>query len=350
MRLDELDYDLPPDLIADRPSEPREGCRLMVVDRKTGAIEHRVFTDLPGWLNAGDLLVLNRARVSPARMFVHRPEHAAERIEILVVDGGVSWQCRALIRPSRKVRSGSVMRSAGGEVAIRAGERDAEGFWPLELEDPSRNWQQVLEDEGHVPLPPYILKRRADHSDRPEDRVWYQTAFADQEGAVAAPTAGLHFTEGMLQQVRERGVKIERLFLKVGPATFLPVRTETVEAHPMGSEEYEVNEATVARVAAARRRKGRVIAVGTTVVRTLESVADPDGRLRAGRGSTRLLIAPPFEFRVTDALITNFHLPRSTLLALVYALAGARLIRQAYAEAIARRYRFYSYGDAMLIL
>jgi S-adenosylmethionine:tRNA ribosyltransferase-isomerase len=350
MRLEELDYDLPPELIADHPAEPRESCRLMVVDRRSGEIRHGVFTDLVECLKPGDLLALNTARVTPARLFAHRPSHEQEKIELLAIDAGDSRSAHVLAQPCRKLRAGADLVSAETGTLIRVVERAADGSWRLELREDGQTWRQLLNREGHVPLPPYILKRRSDRSDRPEDREWYQTTFADRDGAVAAPTAGLHFSEELLARIERRGVGIARLFLKVGPATFLPVRTATVEEHPIGGEEYEVSEGTAAQVSAARKGGGRIVAVGTTAVRTLESAAAADGKVKAGRGETRLLIAPPFRCRAVDALVTNFHLPRSTLLALVFAFAGEDLIRRAYAEAVARRYRFYSYGDAMLIL
>ncbi len=350
MLLEELNYHLPPERIAERPCEPRDACRLLVLERVTGRMEHLFFRDLPRFLRAGDLLVLNSAKVTPARVRATLEDASGTEVELLVTDAGTDAQCRAMLSPSRKVRPGSLLRTRRLGAPIRVVERGEHGFWKLQLMESDGGWRQVLEREGEMPLPPYILKRRAVATDVPEDRAWYQTVFAEREGAIAAPTAGLHFTREMLEGLEGRGVGSTRLFLRVGAGTFLPIRTERVEDHRLLPEEYELDGDCVARIVRAREGRGRVVAVGTTVVRTLEYAALGGGGLRPGTGQTTLMIHPPFSFQVVDGLLTNFHLPRSTLLALVSAFAGTDLVRRAYQEAIQREYRFYSYGDAMLIL
>jgi S-adenosylmethionine:tRNA ribosyltransferase-isomerase len=237
-----------------------------------------------------------------------------------------------------------------GGAALYLGERLLSGEWQVFVESMEGGWSAVITREGHMPLPPYILKMRDGREDLPEDRDWYQTAFADRDGAVAAPTAGLHFTVQMLEDLVARGIGVARIFLRVGPGTFLPVRVERVEDHPLLSEEFEIKADCAERIRQTRVGGGRVIAVGTTVVRALEHCVRAHGEVVATTGATSLLVSPPFEFRAVDGLLTNFHLPRSTLLALVYAFGGTTEVRAAYAEAIRERYRFYSYGDAMLIL
>lgn len=349
MKLDELDYQLPAELIAERPAAPRDACRLMVVRRGDGTVTHHVFRDLPRLLSKADLLVLNSARVTPARMFA-REEPESAPVELLVVDAGDSSRCGALIRPAKKVGEGMWLRGVETGTRLRVLSRTAVGSWEVEIEDRNLGWRGLLEKEGHMPLPPYILKRRAAKSDQPEDREWYQTAYADRDGAIAAPTAGLHFSTELLGQLEASGIESARVFLKVGLGTFQPVRTEMVEEHRLLPEEYELRGEEARRIELARQRGGRVVAVGTTAVRTLEFCADDDGSLRAGTGETGLLITPGHRFRVVDALITNFHLPKTTLLALVYAFGGKELMRRAYDQAVREKYRFFSYGDAMLIL
>ncbi|MDD2710389.1 MAG: tRNA preQ1(34) S-adenosylmethionine ribosyltransferase-isomerase QueA [Verrucomicrobiae bacterium] len=350
MRLDELDFHLPPDLIACQPVEPRDACRLLVLNRSTRQIEHRHFSDLPSCLKPGDLLVMNNAKVTPARIFVHRPENPREMIELLLLDASDSVLCHALASPSRKLKPGGALLSRQTQARIRILPRDNNEAWTLELEGASNGWRRLTETEGHMPLPPYILKKRGTRESLVEDRAWYQTTFAERDGAIAAPTAGLHFTPALLDRLRTSGIATTQVFLKVSAATFLPVRTATLEEHPMGLETYDIPSAASQAIETAKSEKRRIIAVGTTVVRTLESAIAGKPRLQPGENETRLLISPPHSFRLVDALTTNFHLPRSTLLALVYAFADKELIRHAYDEAVKQHYRFYSYGDAMLIL
>ena len=328
MDLAEFDYELPRELIAQRPLGQRDASRLMVLPRGSGPVEHRSVRELPSLLRPGDLMVLNDARVIPARLHGHKAKTGGT-VELLLVEplGGQEWL--ALGQSSKPLRAGAtveVMGSAievvqvrgGGELVVRL---------PLEGE---RLWA-FLEQAGEVPLPPYI-----EHAPGPEDRERYQTVYARERGAVAAPTAGLHFTPELLARLN-----VAYVTLHVGPGTFLPVRTQRIEEHRMHSERYFVPAAT----AEALQKAGRVIAVGTTALRTLEASGG-----RAGPGATDLFITPGYRFRAVQGLFTNFHLPRSTLLMLVSAFAGRERVLAAYREAIARRYRFFSYGDAMVIL
>lgn len=348
LRADEFDYPLPEALIAQDPTPRRDASRLMVVTRGAGArgIRHRRFWDLPDWLRAGDCLVVNDSRVIPARLFARRGGPDGARVEILLIerldDGAVPQrqEWRAMVKPGRKVREGDTLVLAG-DLACRVLDRDPQGGRVLRFEgaDPARRLREL----GRLPLPPYIRRE-------PQDPRRYQTVYAAGEGSIAAPTAGLHFTPDLLAQLEARGVTIARVTLHVGPGTFRPVRTERVEDHVLDPESFIVPESTARAVAAARRRGGRVVAVGTTVTRTLETVARPDGTIRPGRGRTDLFILPGHRFLAVDALLTNLHLPRSTLLMLVSAFAGRNLVREAYREAVRCRYRFFSFGDAMLLL
>jgi S-adenosylmethionine:tRNA ribosyltransferase-isomerase len=362
----DFDYALPDDRIAQEPAA-RGASRLLVLDAPAGSpARHRRVADLPELLRPGDLLVVNDTRVIPARLFGRRVAEAGGeggRVELLLVErleraaspdagavdgpgaaSGEEWV--VLARPGRKARPGARIRFAGGlEAAVLA--RLGDGRYRVRFSAPV---EPQLERLGHVPLPPYIKR-----PDRPEDRERYQTVFAERPGAIAAPTAGLHFTPELLARLAARGIATARVTLHVGIGTFKPVTAELVHEHAMDEERYEVPEATTAAIAEARRRGGRVVAVGTTVVRTLESAAAraeaagaPPGEVAAGAGRTELFIYPGFRFRAVDLLLTNFHLPRSTLLILVAAFAGRERVLAAYQEAIAEGYRFYSYGDAML--
>lgn len=343
-RLEDFDYQLPPELIAQSPAEPRDRARLMVLSRDGGRLEHAVFRDLPDYLDPADCLVLNDTRVVPARLFGRLP--GGGRVEVLVVNrvGPGCWE--ALVRPGRRVRPGAVLRFPGdGEEALEATvlDRTPEGGRLLAFGN-DRTVIDWLNRYGRLPLPPYI------HT-APADPERYQTVFARVRGSVAAPTAGLHFTEELLDRLRHKGVTVTHITLHVGPGTFLPMRTADPRDHRVPPERYRVPEAAAQAIAAARSRVGKVVAVGTTVVRALETAAAADGTVRAGAGSTDLVIRPGYRFRVVEGLITNFHLPRSTLMMLVGAFMGDHeRLRRAYATAVAERYRFYSFGDAMLIL
>jgi S-adenosylmethionine:tRNA ribosyltransferase-isomerase len=315
----------------------RDSSRLLVLRRETGAVEDRVFRDLPELLSPGDLVVVNRSRVIPARLLGRRA--AGGRVEILLLRP-LADRWEALVRPSRRLRVGERVEVGDGfDVVIE--DRAPGGRRLVRLLARAGDVTAALEQYGHTPLPPYI--RRAD---RPGDRERYQTVYAREKGSVAAPTAGLHFTPALLQRLKARGIDVAEIVLHVGPGTFLPVRVEQVEDHRVEPEPYTIPEETSAAMARARR----VVAVGTTTVRTLESSAARFGGVRAGDGSADVVIVPGFEFRVVKALLTNFHLPRSSPLLLVSAFAGRQKVLAAYHRAIESGYRFYSYGDAMLVV
>ena len=343
MKVSEFDYYLPKELIAKFPVEPRDSARLLVLNRRTGELEHRIFKDIVDYLNPGDLLVVNDTKVIPARLFGKL--ETGGRVEVLLVRQVEPDVWEVMARPARKLKEGkrvvfdeelsAVVTGYGGE-----GKR----FLRFELAG-DRSFMDKLEEIGHVPLPPYI-----EREERPEDREKYQTVFARREGAVAAPTAGLHFTEELLRRLENKGIIIKPVTLHVGPGTFKPVKVENVEDHRMDYETYSVPEETAKAIEETRKRGNRIVAVGTTVVRTLESAAGEDGTVKAGEGRTNLFIYPGYRFKVVDALITNFHLPRSTLIMLVSAFGGKERVLNAYREAVKKGYRFYSYGDAMLIV
>ena len=338
MRVDDFDYHLPDERIAHHPLPRRSGSRLLCLARPSGRVRHAQFPDLPGLLKAGDLLVVNDTRVLPARLYARKS--SGGQVEILLERVRGPRECLAQVRASKAPRAGSRLLLPGGE-ALRVQGRQGP-FFALQIEGPE-SLELLLERHGHMPLPPYIAR-----PDEAADRQRYQTVYAAVPGAVAAPTAGLHFDELLLQALRDKGVGIGRVTLHVGAGTFQPVRVEHVEQHEIHAERLLVDDALCRQVAETRAAGGRVIAVGTTSVRALES-AVVDGELRPFDGDIRIFIYPGYRFQVVDGLITNFHLPRSTLLMLVSALAGVDAIRSAYAEAIAGQYRFFSYGDAMYI-
>jgi S-adenosylmethionine:tRNA ribosyltransferase-isomerase len=361
VKLSDFDYHLPPGLIAQHPAPARDESRLMVLDRSSGALSHARFRDLPERLRPGDLLVANDTRVLPARLFarVARQGGGDREVEVLLlreepaVPPARVWS--ALARPAKALRQGvglTFLDPAWRGRVVAVGERGVRSvsFEPAAAgaggagAEGAGDFETWLSRVGRIPLPPYIERR-----DEPEDRVRYQTVFARESGSVAAPTAGLHFTDATLDAVRSRGAGFATVTLHVGPGTFRPVTAENPEEHVLDPEPYRVPPETAAAIGAACERGGRVIAVGTTSVRTLEAWSR-DGRPADGAWrETGLFILPPFEFQVVDAMITNFHLPRSSLLFLVSAFAGRDLIRKAYDAAVAEEYRFYSYGDAMLI-
>ena len=342
MLTSEFDYDLPQELIAQRPIEPRDASRLLVVDRAKGALAHRRFRDLVEYLRPGDILVANESRVIPARLHA-RKEPSGGRVEMLLLARRDAVRWEALVKGRRFV-PGQRFRliGAGGDAGVGGvveGVTDAGGRL-LCFDEPL---EPHLEGVGEVPLPPYIHEPLAD----PER---YQTVYARVQGSAAAPTAGLHFTPDLVRRIGEMGVEWAWVVLHIGLDTFRPVTEEAVEAHRIHSEYGVLSAEAAERINAARARGGRLIAVGTTAVRVLETAAGDDGRIRPWEGHTRLFIYPGYRFRAVDALITNFHLPRSSLLMLVSALAGVDLVRRAYREAVRERYRFYSFGDGMLIL
>jgi S-adenosylmethionine:tRNA ribosyltransferase-isomerase len=333
----DFDYDLPEESIAQEPA-PRGESRLLVLDAE-GSDRHRQVRDLPRLLRAGDLLVLNDTRVIPARLFGQREGGGGGRMEILLIEkaGDLEWD--ALVRPGRRVRPGTVLRFEELTAEVMEKREDQSPRYRLRFSEPV---EPHLDRLGHVPLPPYIRR-----PDREADRERYQTVYARNPGAVAAPTAGLHFTEAILEEASAAGIGVAWVTLHVGIGTFKPISAERVEDHRMDRERYEVSEETAEAIRRTQTSGGRVVAVGTTVVRTLESAAS-DGEVRPGGGSTELFITPGFRFRAVDVLLTNFHLPRSTLLMLVSAFAGRERVLAAYEEAVREGYRFYSYGDAML--
>jgi S-adenosylmethionine:tRNA ribosyltransferase-isomerase len=340
----DFDYELPPELIAQAPVEPRDRSRLMVIDRAGGVLSHRVFADLPELLRPGDCLVRNDSRVLPARLVGER-ERTGGRWEGLFLgvaaDGG--WECLATTR-GKPVPGEWIRIDAGLRLELVA--KGEGGRWRVRPE-PAGSHVALLEAHGRVPLPPYIRKGVA----APDDRACYQTTYARESGSVAAPTAGLHFTPALFERLAARGVAVADVTLHVGIGTFRPIEAERVEDHVMHGEWARIDAAAVAAIDAARAAGGRVIAVGTTSVRTLETAAARGGgRVAPFEGVTDLYIRPGHAFRGLDGMITNFHLPRSSLIVLVAALAGLDLVRRAYDEAVRERYRFYSYGDAMLVV
>ncbi|MDE3152533.1 MAG: tRNA preQ1(34) S-adenosylmethionine ribosyltransferase-isomerase QueA [Gemmatimonadota bacterium] len=337
----DYDFFLPPSLVASVPVEPRDAARLMVVDRATGTITHRRFSDLETLIPPGDVLVLNRSRVLRARLLGTRDSGAPAEILLLKPLGGDAWE--AMVSPGGKLKPGRVVHIAPGfDVAVQSVTERRTRVVRLITRGPA---DAAIEAHGHIPLPPYIQR-----PDEPADRERYQTVYARESGSVAAPTAGLHFTTRLLDALAAKGVKRAEVLLHVGAGTFKPVEVEDPALHVMHEEWYSVNDDAARAVNDARARGGHIWAVGTTAVRTLESAALPDGTLVPGQGDTRIFIRPPYGFRAVDRLITNFHLPRSTLIMLVAAFAGYDLTMRAYRTAVAEGYRFYSYGDAMVIL
>ena len=338
MKLSDFMYDLPEERIAQTPVEPRDHSRLMVIHRDTGDIEHKHFYDIIDYLNPGDCLVINETKVIPARLYGERPTGGAVEVLLLKQLGPKRWE--TLVRPGRKLKPGAEVSFGDGRLKCRVMETTDVGGRIVEFECEG-SFEAALDALGEMPLPPYIHEKLA-------DRDRYQTVYAKQEGSAAAPTAGLHFTPQLMDRIRDKGVDIVPVLLHVGLGTFRPVKVENIEEHEMHSEYFEVTQDAADRVNAARQRGGRIIAVGTTSVRTLESAAE-DGRLVAKRGDTNIFIKPGYRFQLVDALITNFHLPGSTLIMLVSALWDRERILAAYKTAVEDEYRFFSFGDAMLI-
>jgi len=343
MRTSDFDYELPPELIAQYPSEERGGSRLLVLHRDSGRIEHRRFADVPEYLRAGDVLVVNESRVLAAR-FVGTKRDSGGRVEMFLLRelGPAHWE--VLLKPGARIREGMVLAFGDGSLTAEVGPKLPGGKRQVTLAAKG-DLVTVMHALGEVPLPPYIGR-----SPEPSDRERYQTVYARVQGAVAAPTAGLHFTREMLARLRDQGATVAPVILHVGIGTFRPVKTEDPDEHEMEVERYDLAESSAQMINDARTGGGRIVAVGTTSVRVLESVADERGRVAPGAGETALYIQPGYVYRAVDVLITNFHLPRSTLLMLVSAFGGHENVMRAYREAVAERYGFYSYGDAVLIL
>ncbi|MCC6796096.1 MAG: tRNA preQ1(34) S-adenosylmethionine ribosyltransferase-isomerase QueA [Candidatus Hydrogenedentes bacterium] len=339
MHISELDYDLPEELIAQHPADRRDASRLLVINRATGDMRVDVYRNVANYLRAGDCMVLNQTRVIRARLYATRPSGGKAEIFLLHETAPGEWE--ALVKPSAKIAPGT--RVAVGPISATIEERRGDGRRRVVFDTP--DVLPILEQSGDVPLPPYI---RRGHSE-PSDTARYQTIYAQEPGSVAAPTAGLHFTDEVFASLDTKGVKRTTLTLHVGYGTFSPVRTENIEDHKLEAEHFELSQKTADTINATSDAGGQIIAVGTTSTRVLESQCI-DGIIQPGGGETAHYIYPPYTFRAVDALQTNFHLPRSSLLALVYAFGGIELMREAYHRAIAEKFRFYSFGDVMLIL
>lgn len=343
MHIDDFDYNLPEELIAQHPADKRDASRLLVIDRDTGELEHRHFYNVLDYLNSGDCLVMNNSKVIPARLFGTK-EITGAKVEFLLIKRIKDDIWEAMVRPGKKLHVGDrVSFAEDGSLSAKIMEHGEGGTRIVRFEYEG-DFHELLERIGKIPLPPYI-ERESDE----EDKERYQTVYCKEEGSVAAPTAGLHFTEELIEKALEIGVKIAYVTLHVGIGTFRPVKCEKVEEHKMHFEEYEIDEENAAIINAAKKAGGRIISVGTTSTRTVESAAAPDGTVIAGRGNTDIFIYPGYRFKVIDRLITNFHLPKSTLLMLVSALYNREKILEIYKEAVEQSYRFFSYGDAMLI-
>lgn len=338
MKLSDFMYDLPESRIAQTPVEPRDHSRLMVLNRQTHVIEHRHFYDIIDYLNPGDALVINETRVIPARLYGERPSGGACEVLLLKQVGPKTWE--TLVRPGKKLKPGAEVIFGGGRLKCKVLETTDVGGRIVEFECEG-TFEAALDELGEMPLPPYIHEHL-------ENRERYQTVYAKQEGSAAAPTAGLHFTPKLLDRIREKGIEIIPVLLHVGLGTFRPVKVDNVDDHEMHTEYFEVSPEAAEKVNAVRARGGRIIAVGTTSVRTLESAAR-DGKLMPLKGDTNIFIRPGYQYQIVDALITNFHLPGSTLLMLVSALYDREHILAAYEEAVKDEYRFFSFGDAMFI-
>lgn len=343
----DLQYDLPPELIAQRPLECRDAARLLVLHRDSGRVEHRVFTDVCDYLSPTDCLILNRSRVVPARFTVHRSTGGRIPGLFLREESPGAW--RVLLTGAGRLREGERLTFADGRWSMTWLRHHERGECDVRI-DPPDPAAVVLEAVGAMPLPPYI--RRAESNDELDrlDHEQYQTVYAKEAGSVAAPTAGLHFTSDLLSEIRAAGTRLAEVILHVGLGTFQSIESNDLRDHKMHSEWYEIDAAQASTISSIRPAGGRIIAVGTTSVRVLETIAAQERGIHASSGWTNILIYPPYRFRAVDALITNFHLPGSTLLALVMAFAGRELTLAAYEAAIAGRYRFFSYGDAMMIL
>ncbi len=347
--LEDYHYDLPQELIAQEPAAKRDHSRLFVVNRKSSVFKHGHFYDLPELLNPGDLIVVNNTKVFPARMFGRK--ESGGRVEILVLESsgltaenGSERLC--LMKSSKRPRVGTRLIFDGGLTGKVEDILEA-GMVRIVFQG-DRSIDALLDAIGQMPLPPYI-KRGMGNNHLQLDKERYQTVYSTHRGAVAAPTAGLHFTGDLIEKIKQQGISVVSVTLHVGYGTFQPVRTPDIRNHVLGEELYTIEPETADAITKTRKNKGRVVAVGTTVVRTLETAGNPDGNISAGKGKTGLLITPGHSFKVVDALITNFHLPKSSLLFLVSAFAGLEKMKSAYAEAVIKGYRFYSYGDAMFI-
>lgn len=342
MNLHDFYYELPEELIAQDPLSDRSSSRLMVMDRRTGALEHKIFRDIVDFLNPGDCLVINDTKVIPARL-IGEKDGTGAAIEVLLLkrkeDLKDVWE--VLVKPGKKAKPGTRITFGGGRLAAEVIDIVDEGNRLIRFEYEGI-FEEILDELGQMPLPPYITHKL-------QDQNRYQTVYAKHEGSAAAPTAGLHFTKELLEQISNKGIDIAMVTLHVGLGTFRPVKVENIQEHHMHSEFYMITQEAADKINAAKERGGRVICVGTTSCRTIESAASEDGRLEACSGWTEIFIYPGYKFKMLDALITNFHLPESTLLMLVSAFAGRENVLAAYKTAVEERYRFFSFGDAMFI-
>jgi len=342
MKIDELDYHLPDELIAQEPIKPRDHSKMLVLERKTGRLTDKFFYQLPEYLRSDDVLVINDTQALFARVFFRK--HSGGQVEGLFIRQLADDEWEMMIKGIAKLKIGTKLILLGSDVQFKFIERISEKTVRIRLSEPV-DVVRFLDKFGHVPLPPYIHRE-----DKQEDRVRYQTVFSRQPGAVAAPTAGLHFTDELMEKIKNIGVRFVNVTLHVGMGTFEPIQTEDVAKHKMHSEYYSVTPESADLINRARQAGGRVFAVGTTCVRVLESACDEQGIVRDTAGLTDIFIYPPYRFKALDCMITNFHLPRTTLLAMIFAFASRELTLKAYHHAIENRYRFYSYGDAMLIV
>lgn len=341
MNVKDFYYELPKELIAQDPLEDRSASRLMVMNRADGSVTHRVFCDIVQYLQPGDCLVLNNTKVIPARLYgIKEQTHATIEVLLLKRRQGDIWE--TLVKPGKKAKPGTRLSFGDGLLAAEVVGIAEEGNRLMRFSYEGI-FEEILDQLGHMPLPPYITHEL-------KDSGRYQTVYAKQAGSAAAPTAGLHFTPQLLEQIREKGVDIAELTLHVGLGTFRPVKVENIKEHHMHAEYYEISQGQADKINMAKDRGGRVVAVGTTSTRTLESVADASGHVKAATGETQIFIYPGYKFKCIDALITNFHLPESTLVMLVSAFAGREQVLSAYREAVREKYRFFSFGDAMFVI
>lgn len=347
LKTSDFNFELPKELIAQHPSSERDDARLMVIHKSTGDIEHKIFRDITEYLHPGDVLVINDSKVIPARIYGKKikDEGDGASCEFVLLRQRSLDRWETIVRPGKRLKEGAKVEFGNGDLVATIAEVLPNGNRIVDFDydrSGSENLLSILDRIGKMPLPPYITEELRDNSD-------YQTVYANEAGSAAAPTAGLHFTDALLDKIRNIGVMIAPVMLHVGLGTFRPVKADKITDHVMHSEFFSVSESSADMINAARKNGGRVIAVGTTSCRTLESAALDDGTVRAMSDDTGIFIYPGYKFKVVDALITNFHLPESTLIMLVSALAGSDLTKKAYAEAIAQKYRFFSFGDAMFI-
>lgn len=341
MKTSDFYYDLPEELIAQDPLEDRTASRLLVLDRKTGAVKHKIFSDVIDYLNKGDCLVINNTRVIPARL-IGEKEGTGGKVEVLLLKRRANDVWETLVKPGKKLKPGAKITFGDGRLRAEVLEVVEEGNRLVKFHYEGI-FEEILDSLGEMPLPPYITHKL-------EDKEMYQTVYAKFDGSAAAPTAGLHFTKELLNKIEEKGIKISSITLHVGLGTFRPVKVDDVNNHHMHTEWYEVNAEAAEIINETKRNGGRVICVGTTSCRTIESVADENGYMKAKTGETDIFIYPGYKFKVMDGLITNFHLPESTLVMLVSAFAGKENVLAAYETAVKERYRFFSFGDAMILI